>query len=133
MVGQLILIVVIMIVASVLLTKGTVRLMGRFGGETVHKLHKSAELIVDTHKVPPFWSEPLEKRFSRLRERGAETALRSAKAAARIRCLKQLQKVIAFFRRSSTVVDEEAREIILSELGAAYEEWLGMDWDRMTS
>ena len=133
MLVQLIIIVAIMIIASVLLTKGTVRLMGRFGGDTIHKLHKSAEFIIDTHKVPPFWREVLEKRLSRLQRKGDEKVLRNAKTAARRRCLGQLKKLITYFQKSSTITDEEAREIVLSELNAAYEEWLDMDWDRMVS
>jgi hypothetical protein len=127
-------VVVIMSVGATLLTKGTVALMGKFGGQTIHNLHTSAEFIVARHTVPPAWLEKLGRRLDGLRP-GCADARRAAahRGRAQRACLRQLDKLIAHFKKTSLVVDEEARSLLVSELIRVYDEWESWDWDRMSS
>jgi hypothetical protein len=131
---QVILIVAVMAAGAAALTRATAVLMGKLGGETIDRLHSSAESIVEDHAVPTAWQERLRGRFEGLRP-GCVDAVKTARhrAKAKAACLKQLSRLIRHFRGSSLVADEEAREILLSELGRAYGEWKSADWDRMCS
>ena len=113
-----------MVVGATLFTRGTVALMGRVGGETIHALHTSAEYLVEHHSVPPAWQEKLRRRHGRSASPGD---------AAKRASLRQLDKIIAHFTKTSLVEDEEARGILLRELEAVYEEWLAASWAEMCS
>ncbi len=119
-------IVAIMVVSATLLTRGTVALMGRLAGETIRQVHESAEYIVEHHSVPPAWQAKLGKRLKGLRLEGAEPRSRAKRA-----CLRQLGKLIKHFQRTSLVVDEEARDILVSELERVDEEWRSRGWGEM--
>jgi hypothetical protein len=125
-------IVAIMIVSATLLTRGTVKLMGRLAGETIRQVHESAEYIVEHHSVPPPWQAKLGKR---LRGLGIpDPASRQAaahRARAKRACLRQLGKLIKHFQRTSLVVDEEARDILVSELETVEGEWRSRSWGEM--
>ncbi len=107
-----------MAVMATLLTRGTVKLMGRLAGETIQHVHESAEYIVEHHSVPPAWQAKLGKRLRGLRIEGTRSLdLRERhRARAKHACLRQLGKLIKHFQRTSLVVDEEARDILVSEL-----------------
>ncbi len=125
-------IVAIMIVSATLLTRGTVKLMGRLAGETIQHVHESAEYIVEHHSVPPAWQAKLGRR---LRGLGVSDTGSKRAAAHRVRakhaCLRQLGKLVKHFQRTSLVVDEEARGILLSELSKVDEEWRSRSWGAM--
>jgi uncharacterized membrane protein YcjF (UPF0283 family) len=127
-------IVAIMVVSATLLTRSMVALMGRLAGETIQQLHAGAEYIVEHHSVPPAWQAKLGKR---LRGLGIPETASGRAAAHRSRakraCLRQLVKLIKHFQRTSLVVDEEARDILVSELVRVNEEWRSRGWEEMTT
>ena len=134
MIGGFIVIVAIMAVGATLLTKATVRLMGRYGGESIRRLHTNAEFIVHHHKVPPLWRERLERRLRGLRDETMDPARREvARERARKLAIRWLDELIRHFGRTSLVVDEEARDILTSELRAARAEWADSDWPGISS
>jgi hypothetical protein len=109
-----------------------VKLMGRLAGETIQHVHESAEYIVEHHSVPLAWQAKLGKRLRGLRSEGAEAGRRERhRARAKRACLRQLGKLIKHFQRTSLVVDEEARDILVSELARVDEEWRSRSWDEM--
>ena len=125
-------IVAVMAVMATLFTRGTVKLMGRLAGETIQHVHESAEYIVEHHSVPPAWQAKLGKRLKGLQHDSAEPRLRERhRARAKRACLRQLDKLIKHFKRTSLVVDEEARDILVSELSRVDEEWRGRSWEQM--
>jgi hypothetical protein len=125
-------IVAVMAIMATLFTRTTVKLMGRLAGETIQHVHESAEYIVEHHSVPLAWQAKLAKRSRGLRPEGAEPRLRERHCArAKRACLRQLGKLIKHFQRTSLVVDEEARDILVSELTLVDEEWRSRSWVEM--
>lgn len=130
-----------MSVGATLLTRGTVALMGRFGGEAVQRVMRDTEYVVEHHAVPPAWKARLERRLGDLRtdsldsppgerSRGrAEQERRRARA--RRWCLRALDRLVTFAKKSSVVANEETRGILLAELAQVREEWLARSWDEM--
>jgi hypothetical protein len=103
-----------MAVMTTLLTRGTVKLMDRLAGETIQHVHESAEYIVEHHSVPPAWQAKLGKRLRGLRPEVPEARLvERHRARAKRACLRQLDKLVKHFQRTSLVVDEEARDILV--------------------
>lgn len=128
------LIVAIMAVAAPLLTKGTVALMGRIAGRTIFQIHSSAQHIMERRTVPDAWRERLARRLDGIRPDAAdEGRMALHREKARRACLRELDRLIMHFRKTSIVADEEARHILLTELVRVYEEWESSDWDRMVS
>ena len=129
MLWWILLIIALMIVMATLLTKGTVAVMGRVAGEGIDRLHRSAEFIVHTHKVPTEWRDKMARRMEGLRASCADESLvEKHQAEARRAVLRRLAGLIRHFQRSSLVVDEEARDILVGELQAAREEWQEKPW-----
>lgn len=122
---------VLVAVVAALLTKGTVVLMSRLGGQRVSRVLSDAEYIVGCGAVPPAWRVKLEKRFRGLRPDAEPWARARHQARARRACLRELGRIRAFARTTSIVADEEAREILLSELIRVEAEWRDRDWDGM--
>jgi hypothetical protein len=124
--------VVLLAVVSVLLTRAAVKLMGKLGGETIYRLHESAEFISRTHRVPPSWREAAEERIALLGKQGIDDdRLGRTERRARWRCLRQLEKLLHFVDNSSTIADEEARNILRRELLSAFQEWRRQSWSEM--
>lgn len=121
-----------MAVGAPLITKGTMALMGRIAGRTVFRIHSSAEYIVDRGTVPPDWREKLEKKLDGLRPGAADGARRAAhRQRAKRTCLRELDRLIDHFKKTSIVSDEEARHILVASLVGVYDAWESADWDRM--
>ena len=134
MIGYLILYVVVISCMLVFFTKFMVYFMGKYGGETINKIHRSSEFIINTGKLPPWWIECFQKGFekaARIEDGGQK--LEKYKEAAKRKCLKQLVKLIKHFKRTSLVEDEEAREMVLNGLTRAYEEWKKHPWDEISN
>ena len=131
---NIVLIVIVMAVGATLLTKAMVSLMGRLGGNSIYQLHSSAEYIVHNHRVPSDWRERLEKRYRGLRDDSLRPEVKEAhrRRAKRI-AIRRLDKLIEHFSRTSLVVDEEARAILVTELGNAREKWASSPWDEIVS
>ena len=127
-----ILIIAMMAVIATFLTKGTVALMGKLGGETIYKLHSSSEHIMNTHSVPPEWVAAMNKRYPGLTDTAASgSALPDLGNRAKRRVIRQLDTLITHFERTSIVADEEAREILVTELLKARDEWLPLSWEEL--
>jgi hypothetical protein len=121
-------------VVAALLTRGTVAITGRLGGESIHRLLSSAEYIVEHHAVPPLWREELERKLGGLRPECGDSRKRAGhEARAKRACRRRLDRLVAFARRTSVVADEEARGILVSELVSTAGEWEAASWDRMCS
>jgi hypothetical protein len=121
-----------MSVMATLLTRVTVALMGRFGGEAVHRTMSDTEYIVERHAVPPAWKAGLERKHRGLRPGCGDAVLgEKHRALARQACLRQLGRLITFAKKSSVVADEETREILLAELTHVRQKWLGRSWNEM--
>lgn len=139
--GWALLAVAAMSVGAALLTRGTVALMGRFGGEAVQRIMQDTEYVVEHHAVPPAWKARLERRLGDLRtdsldsplgERSRGQAKRQrSRARARRWCLRALDRLVTFANTSSVVADEATRAILVAELALVREEWLVRDWDEM--
>jgi hypothetical protein len=121
-------------VVAALLTRGTVVLTGRFGGRRVSRVLADTEYIVEHHAVPPAWLAKLHENLLGLRPDGAEPrTLARHQARARRFCLCRLDRLIAFSRKTSIVADEEARQILVSELMKVDEEWRSRSWEELSA
>jgi hypothetical protein len=117
---------------AALLTKGTVVLTSRLGGERVSRIVADAEFIVEHHAVPPAWQGELARKLSGLQPECADSLKKAGhEARAKRACRRRLERLIAFARKTSVVADEEARGILVSELAAAAGEWEFASWGRM--
>jgi len=123
---------VLMAVVAVLGTKGMVAFMGRFAGQKVSRVLADAEYVVACHAVPPAWQERLRKSLRGLRSDCADPRLKARhQARARRWCLRELERLLSFAKKTSIVADEEARQVFVSELSRVHEEWRGRSWDEM--
>jgi len=121
-----------MSVMAALITRVTVALMGRFGGEAVHRTMSDTEYIVERHAVPPAWKAGLERKHRGLRPGCGDAVLgEKHRALARQACLRQLGRLITFAKKSSVVADEETRAILVSELVGVDGEWRSRSWEGM--
>lgn len=124
--------VVAMSVGATLLARGTVALMGRFGGEAMQRMMLDTEYIVEHRTVPPAWQSRIAKRLGDLGPGGADSPQRDQRRArAKRECLRELDRLLAFAKKSSVVADEETRGILLEELARVAAEWRDMGWDAM--
>jgi hypothetical protein len=131
---EVLLAAVVTAVVAVLLTRWTTRLAGRLGGERLHSILADAEYIVDHHAVPPAWQAELAEASGGPTADGARTGRQERRRArARRACLRRLRRLIAFSRRTSIVADEEAREVLLSELTQVSAQWQSASWAEMCS
>ncbi len=90
------------------------RLMGRILGQTMHDQLKAAEHIVRTHEAPPAWAA----RFVRPGRTSGRGAARSRGAL-----LRQLERLMASLKNAPVFQDNEARRILLGELGRTRDKW----------
>lgn len=121
-------------VVAALLTRGTVALTSRLGGERVSRLIADTEYVVEHHAIPPAWLAKLQENLRGLRSDGAGSRLRARHQARAVRrCLRRLDRLIAFSRKTSIVTDEEAREVLVSELMKVDEEWRSRGWEGLSA
>ncbi len=116
-----------MAITATVFTKGTVYLMGKYGGESINRIHRDTEFIINTRKVPKEWQIPWEKRMRKLEPAGSASRDRIEKSAHR-QCLKRIRTLILHFERTSMIADEEARELVLKELRDVHTQWQSGDW-----
>jgi hypothetical protein len=125
--------VVIMSALMVFLTRMTLKVMGKLGGETFQRIHESAEFISNTRKVPPFWTVKVEKQINKLKSGNAgQDKIRRAEIKAKNRCMRQMKKLLKFAANTSTVADEETRDILIKTFTSTMAEWKEMTWSEMT-
>lgn len=78
--------------------------------------HRDAELILQTGKPPDTWLKPFKRRGTLpddplVQEKAYET------------CRTRLNKLIAYFEKTTLVEDEETRGILLEELSEVRRQW----------
>jgi hypothetical protein len=123
---------VLVAVVAVIGTKGMVALMGRFAGQSVSRIFTDAEHVVEHHAVPPSWLEKLRRKLRGLRPDCADARLSTRhQARARQSCLRELDRLLSFARKTSIVADEEARGVFVAELEKVRENWRAGSWDEM--
>jgi len=123
---------VLMAVVAALATRGMVSLMGRFAGGKVSRIFADAEFVVDHHAVPPSWLEKLRKNLRGLRPDCTDPQLSARhRVRARQACLRELERLLSFARKTSIVADEESRQVFVSELEKVREEWRARGWEEM--
>jgi hypothetical protein len=100
----------------------------------VESRNRAAEAIADTGRPPDFWTHKLKLRIERLRSspEGLAKARRVEERAKRI-CLRKVSKLMAYFKSTTLVEDEETRKILLDELQRAYDSWEKKNWEEMVS
>lgn len=124
--------IVAMSVVATLLTRGTVALMGRFGGEAMQRTMRDTEYVVEHHAVPPAWKSEIERRFRGLAAECTDAALAEKHRARAVReCHRRLDRLLTFAKKSSIVADEETRGILIAELAQVRGEWRGRGWEAM--
>lgn len=113
MITILVLFIVFIVLVS-LLAVASARLMGRVMGRAVHDRLKAAEYIVRTHQAPSEWATVSP---------GALAGGRSADRA-RGSLVRRLDKLVTYLKSAPVFEDDNARGILLGELGRARQMWL---------
>ena len=132
MLGYLLLFIIVMSALTVFFVKGMVRVMGKYGGESIAKIHRNTECITNEGKVPPDWATPWMKKLSAAEKKNmSEDSKTALKKRAHKDCLRELSKLTKHFERTSIIEDEEIRTMILKGLNSAYTKWIDKSWDEM--
>jgi len=113
----IILIIALMALMSVLITKMSLWMISRLGHRYIETTHRSAEFIMNTRAVPPFWLKKREPLRSPL--------------YLKYRSLRSLKKIIRYFTTSTVAGDEESRRLIVTGLTEIYNEWTDREWEDM--
>ena len=111
----IVLIIVLMAATSVFIMKTTFWMVSRLGHGFIEETHKSAEFIINTGKLPPFW---YKKKIS------------LPPLLDKYRCMKKMKKIISYFEKSQIAGDEYSRSVIAGKLTEIYNEWTDLDWDK---
>ena len=129
----MLLIVVVMGGFIVLLIRVVVKTTERLGSGVIFHQQQSAEFVSNTGLVPPIWREKVERRLVRARDQGeSETSISRLEAAARRRYIRQSRKLIHFTSNSSTIANEEIREILVGKLRKTMTNWKSRSWAEIT-
>lgn len=112
----ILLLVVVMAGISVLILKVTFRMISTLGHKYIEKTHKSAEFIMETGQVPPFW-------FKR------EITL---PVLGKLICLRRIRKLISYFKNSTIAGEEGTRALIVSKLTRIHNDWTDLEWDDLS-
>ena len=105
---------IVFIVLVSLLGVASARLMGRVMGRTVHDRLKAAEHIVRTHQAPSEWAAVFPPDLG-----GGRSADRARGALVR-----RLDKLVTYLKSAPVFEDDNARRLLLGELGRARQMWL---------
>ena len=85
--------------------------------KTVEERHREMDHVFETRRPPAKWLRPATAELGRKAHECAKRA-----------CLKRLDALLAYARRTVTVADEESRETLVAELEEVRAEWLAGDW-----
>ena len=91
--------------------------------QRVRNTHETAMDNLDTKVPHKERKESPRGRAWPWRNRARTAAGKEEMTARRDRCLKELRKLIKYFRTTSLVENEEARAVLLEELGEIYDLW----------
>ncbi len=117
MLFYLILLVAVMAGSAVFITKFTMWTISKLGHKYIEMTHRSAEFIVNTGAVPPFWYDGKRAYPFPLWQK--------------MRCLKRLKKLISYFENSTVAGDEKTRKLVASRLIDAYNVWVEKEWEEL--
>ncbi len=110
-------IIALMALMAVVITKMTLWMISNLGHKYIEKTHRGAEFIINTRQVPPFWI--------------ARKGLIRSPLYRKYRALKNLKKIISYFRTNTVAGDEESRMLIVKRLTEIYNEWTDREWEEM--
>lgn len=113
----IILVIFVMAASAVIIMKMTFWMISNLGHKYIEMTHKSAEYIINTGAVPPFWFK---------NKRSKENPF-----MAKLRCLKKTRKLIDYFKNNTISGDETTREIIVSKLTEIYNQWTEKEWEEL--
>ncbi len=92
--------------------------VGRILGERINALHRNAESILDSDRIPATWLEPIP----------SDPAKRPAwERRQKRRALKKLKKLQSYMQNTPSISDIESREYVLAELSRIREKWVESD------
>ena len=121
-----------MAIMATIFTKGSVYLMAKYGGQSINRIHRDTEFIINTCKVPKEWQASWEKQLRKLEAGPTGKASRDRiEKSAHQQSLKRIHKLIRHFERTSMIADEEARELVVKELQDVYKRWQSSDWEHI--
>jgi hypothetical protein len=86
--------------------------------------HYAIDVVLETGQPPPGWLQPYRARARSLQQGpGWEDRLRELQNRAKRSCLRRLDGLIGYLKRTSLVEDDETRQAVLSQLAAMRQEW----------
>jgi len=94
------------------------RTAGRVMGERINALHRAAEIILDTERIPAAWLEPAPTAPDRVRR----WELRQKRRAVR-----RIRKLRTYMQRTPCISDVESREFLMTELDRIRDQWRASD------
>ncbi len=122
MLVYILLLLIVMVVGSILFLRGTLYMIAKLGSRYFERIHRSAQFITETGKVPPNWyiAAAGKTRFEKARN-----------SYHKMRSLWRLRHLIKHFQRSDSVSDEETRHLIVDKLVDIYNQWIDLSWEEM--
>ncbi len=91
------------------------RMAGRAMGERINAMHRAAEVILDTERIPAEWLEHAPAAPDRLRR----WELRQKR-----RAIRRIRKLHTYMQRTPCISDVESREFLMAELDRIRGQWL---------
>ena len=117
--------ILILSVASILILRVFYLFVTSSIGGFIQRKHKAIERILNTRTPCSEWLDPWRKWAGCSGSQAA--AIHGAKGA----CLKHLDSLIRYARRSTLVDDEETRSLLLEQLESVRKEWDDIDWSKL--
>lgn len=102
---------------AVVIMKMSFWMISKLGHKYIEMTHRSAEYIINTGTVPPFWYKNGKPKGTPIFEK--------------LKCLKKTRKLIEYFKNSTVSGDETSREIIVSKLTEIYNQWTDKEWEEL--
>ncbi len=90
---------------------------------------RAAESIVNDERVPEAWTAPYRQQIEALRRSvGSEAEIERAGRRGHKDCLRQLDRLVQYFEKSSLVDSTESRHVLLSGLQRQRARWVAGGW-----
>ena len=135
---RIILYFAVLFVIIALMARGMSLLLSRLLGKTIGDRHRAAEVIVNTGDPPKQWTEPWIRRIEVAQRRAAVQQRAAAqrrpadlKGRAKEKILYELNALTHYFKNAPCFDSAETKELLLSKLADARENWEARDWDTM--
>ncbi len=90
---------------------------------------RAAESIVNDERVPEAWTAPYRQQIETLRRSvGSEAEIERAGRRGHKDCLRQLDRLVQYFEKSSLVDSTESRHVLLTGLQRQRARWVAGGW-----